>query len=286
MKKYILISTIFLFCSSCADFFESVVDIDPPPHTDQLVVHSFATNTDSTITVFVGKSYPALEDSGDVSVEDATIKILKNDQPWFEGTSTSSTSTNFTLPEPLLLGNNYTMEVDHPDFDKSVSIPQVVPSTTEIVDVEYEQNAIIDADGVDLHAVRFTIKDDPSVENFYEILLFSPSSSSNRDFEVESLDPNGEEGANKTLLLNDDNFNGNDYPVIAYNDQFRSDFMLKVIHLTEDQYLYSLSVQRFEGSKDGGFSIFAEPVSLYTNFDNGLGVFAVSNIQYSEMEYK
>jgi hypothetical protein len=77
-------------------------------------------------------------------------------------------------------------------------------------------------------------------------------------------------------LISDQYFDGQEHTVkVAYHTYGIKRYM-KVIHveltsLTESAYLYKSSIEDYQGASGDPFS---EPVLVYDNIENGLGIFA------------
>jgi len=95
-----------------------------------------------------------------------------------------------------------------------------------------------------------------------------------------------------SYLLSDENFNGqnfkfrlfiggfyfNDFDPGSLNGRFLCSWQM----LTEEQYLYSRSVRQQENTEDLG--PFAQPVTIFSNVENGLGVFGLRREATYEIE--
>ena len=62
INKFLVLVSLVIICASCSDFFESVIEVDPPEHTPQLVLHAVLTdNFEENATIAITESIGILE---------------------------------------------------------------------------------------------------------------------------------------------------------------------------------------------------------------------------------
>ncbi len=82
-------------------------------------------------------------------------------------------------------------------------------------------------------------------------------------------------------LLNDDEFNGQtkefNFDIQEYNVEFESFYyvVVELMHISEEYYNYYNAIEKQRRSQT---DIFSEPAQLYSNIENGLGIFAGATI--------
>ena len=87
------------------------------------------------------------------------------------------------------------------------------------------------------------------------------------------------------MLLSDEALDGKEYNLVlnfnAYGGFDENKYFVFWRSVTEDYFLYAKSVSLFQEASD--FGGFAEPVSLHSNINNGLGIFAVRSEQIYQL---
>lgn len=299
MKNNILIVLIaFLFLQSCQDFFTTTIKVDPPEHTEQLAIHGFFTAQDSLLKVSVATTVGLLGDTRDDinQVNDATVEVFSGATKvatLLNNTNQSSTdfyNFYFDLGAPLSqFGSEFELRVSHPDFP-TASVTQQLPTEVIPEEITYIENAGVDEEGYPASGFDIKINDPAGEDNYYEITLLVVDTTFGNIYGypqyLSSIDPATSRGVNyDELIISDDNFDGSDYTLRVTFDNYVTNQLLIVQwnSITRDQYLYSKSIKAYRDASDFG-GPFAEPVSIYSNIDNGLGVFGVKNTTLIEIE--
>jgi len=281
MKKFIPIFIALLICSSCGeDFFETTLTVDPPPHEDQLVLHSFVKSNDTVMYVSLTKSTGILENSdnfyGAEYINDATVELFENGTLKYSFTPTGDEPFNYIVElngEFGGEGNAYEIKATHDQLG-TASAEQTMLTPPVLISAVFDEDGGIPTDyGYDLNAIDIVI-DDPEGENFYEVILVAEIENNIYSRYIESNDINASEGLNQTILVDGASFDGKEYTLQIETD-FDWEEGLRVIvrSISKDWFLYSKSLYDFRDTQD--FGIFAEPVTVHTNLTNGLGVFAM-----------
>ena len=175
------------------------------------------------------------------------------------------------------------MKVNHPDYEEATATV-VVPKEVIPFRFELEEDAGVDefGDRSDRVTVEF---DDPSgEENFYEIALFSIRDLGNGNFDYEShyiasLDFNLYESFFGASILSDETFNGQTYKIQLdinryQNNEDELETFLIWRSVTKEYYQFARSTGLQREAED--FGPFSEPVSIRSNFENGLGLFSIN----------
>ena len=151
----------------------------------------------------------------------------------------------------------------------------------------------------DQFQIDFTIRDQPGVENYYEVSIFSQryeldcmldpntgmyvcdtiGTAKYTAYFDEFLDRNTVDGTANTALISDQLFDGQAYKFQArFSPSFYSStdtipYIVRVRNVTKEYYQWSRSYyQRYENE----FEIFAEPTTVFGNIENGLGIFGLA----------
>ena len=290
MKKYILIFFAVILSSCGDDFFSTTLEVDPPTHVDRIVVHAFASATESNIKIKVSKSV-ALDQDADAEVNNAEIVLSSS-----VGQSTIIPLDVFSLfpfnyylefeDDYFIPGESYTLTVKVDGFEDVTSVQQV-PKAVEITSLEFYEDGGINNEGDERSGVDFEFTD-PMEENYYEVAVLIDGNLSGNPFTafstyLESLDPNTHRGFSfENLLVDDASYNGalkkisvQVYPTTTF--QAESKFFFQWRSITKDFYQYSRTLKRFQESQDNPF---ASPVQIYNNMENGIGIFSISTETY------
>lgn len=249
------------------------------PENPRLVVTCFISPSDTLIKVKVGKSVPLLGriesnyngnyiSNAQVSISDGEKRI----QLVYD-------SRNYLYSAPTLdfkieAGKTYFLDVNTPD-GMNVSSSTVVPAQK----VVQEDILITSEVSVDNNSKTFqvTFKDLPGQPNFYRIeAYYSDSSSWNNTIYNYSVFWENDNGYN---LYSDINFEDKQIKSLRASVYSDNTITFMVHHLSRDYYLYHQSIENFQGE-----SPFSEPVLVYSNIKNGLGVFAGYNTTVVKFE--
>ncbi len=298
---------------SCENFFETVVEIDPPESIPQLAMSAFWNNTDTLIAVFVdgtsdifsGRKFGFNTDT--LGLPGATVQLFVDDAFYAELEPSQMLDTNniffanegtyaMVLDVPVgSLGTEFELKISHPDYPDA-SAKQSFPSRVVPTDLEFKANAGTDQYGYATQGIDLKIPDPAGESNYYEIGTFYKDSVAGyygpdlfyyfQGTENSSLDPNTTTGPNySNLFVNDRGFDGQNYELLvqlySYSDT-SNDLVVMFNSITEDRYKFATSLRAYYDS--GDFGPFSEPVPLYTNVVNGLGTFGLGTIHIEELE--
>ncbi|MCB0643404.1 MAG: DUF4249 domain-containing protein [Phaeodactylibacter sp.] len=292
----------------CENFFDTEIELPTPEHNPVLAINSYITSTnDSIVGVRVSRTYGLFEDSPDEErIYDATVELFENGSLLYSLEAfDESYGYNYKADLPAAfggIGKTYELRVSHPDYG-TVSATQTMPIPVPLQEVEYrplESNDFEQPNG----EVRLTFQDPAGEENYYEFLItnyceftielpngeilldtFENSIYLDQDFNV---DPNLYMGFDGTaLLISDRNFDGQ---TITIGPQFNSygcfdapnlvsqGFVVYWRTVTKDYFNYSTSLRDSESAAENPF---AEPVSVYSNVEGGVGAVCLR----SELRY-
>jgi hypothetical protein len=297
---YIPILALF-FLVACERFLDQDLEISPPKYDKQLAIRQFHSNLDDTLVVAVSRNFGILEtiDEKDYAVTDARVEWIEDGhsiQVLSLDTAFKPSAYTMVLAKPLQSGKFYEIRVSHPDFP-TISAQQKMPSLVPLDSVIYEKDGALSQEGNRLNQVRFYFKDPPGEENYYEVLLVANSTClkylrrdpQTNKFVYDTLDceislfldgathPSAHPG-DYSMLITDKTFNGSNF---TFGVNFGNWFTIKSIKavfrtLTRENYLYKVSRNRFEEAQ---YNPLSDPVILYSNVQNGIGVFGLETEQ-------
>lgn len=300
--KYIFIlllgSVLFTACDE--GFFSQTVEIDPPPYEKHLSFHLRLSTGDSVVRVIMTRNYGILESipsDEDWFVKGATAELYENGQKWLTLAPLSADS-NFVLtgvlPHPLVPGNTYEIRAEHPAFPK-LSAVQVVPSDFQVDSVRIRYNAVPSDFGGKANLLEVFLNDQPNVKNYYEVtllgrqynLVYDPLTGGYDTLGIQEFplyvdgynDPNVQEGMFAGGLISDQFFDGQPYKFQArffggIDGTVDSTLVIQVRNITPEYYQWSRSYLK-QYNEDGNPLV--EPVSVFNNLNNGLGIFSIAN---------
>lgn len=300
MRYLFFILAASLLLHACSDdFFSQTIKIDPPDYDKQLSFHLLLDNNDSVVRLVMTRNYGILEsvvNYEDWFVKGATAEIYENGQIMLSLSPVSTDSAYVltgTLPHPFQIGNTYEIKASHPDFP-SVQAKQLVPGDFQVDSLRVKHDAVPGEFGDRLDLLEIFLQDQPGVRDYYEIAIikqyynvsYDPATNTydtigvnEYDVDIDGYnDPNVLEGFGYTGLISDQFFEGQAYKFQArfygnYSPQ-DSSVVVRIRHVTEDYYKWSRS---YQASYNEDENPLVEPVSIFNNLQNGLGIFSIAN---------
>mgnify|MGYP000099784837 CR=1 FL=1 len=307
MKYFPFIFIIFILSTVAC---EQVVDVDIPEHESQLVLSSFYEAGDTKITARLSKSLAISSSENPEEVSDATVNFYENDvligglnmqidttyysaflgldslgYPIYQqvGINSIIKSYSLELPAPLETGNIYKITAEATGY-KTISATQQLPQALDILSVSYVPMSRPGMESYLMDALNISLQDIPNEDNYFELDVFVRNSNSNdwadepwRERWTESFTPGIEHGE-RVSLIKDDLFEDSSYNVellFGPDDTTQLDIKLKIKSISRDKYFFSRSIYAYESAS--GNPYFAEPVTVYTNVENGQGIFSIEN---------
>lgn len=259
------------------------------PFTDEeaeprLVVNSFFSK-DSVWMINLSESRSVLTNELLPFVESATIKLSDQDGNNL-GDFTYADHGNFRLESPLpLLNNTYHLSVSAPNLPP-VNATSSIPSDFSSIEID---TTFSEDDYTMIFDVKF--KDDLGKKNYYGISIRSGDywiegedtiyQNSQRFYTYEPFVENGErefdsnEKYASIFYFTDELFESETIEFSGMtryiNPNYSPGYYRVVLyHFSEEAYKYSLSLAKYKASNG---NIFAEPVQIISNIENGFGVF-------------
>jgi hypothetical protein len=280
--KYLIFITILL--SSC----ETIVKVDIPQHKPSIVVNSVIDPSEK-FQVHLSKSLGSLDSAPLSNINNAEVEVYENDvfieKLTFEQDGNYS-SSNISAK----LGRNYKIIAKAAPYDQ-VSAEARIPQPVSIENIVIKDSAFVDANMGVKSSLSLTINDPGSVRNYYMVELFetdslysrlSPKYITPRDPALESDD------YSSTFLFSDVHFDGKAYRLEMefYNwleglydpvtgeyvyPEGKRHYVIEFSTISREYYLYKTS---FNKQMMNSFNPFSEPVQVFSNINNGYGIFA------------
>lgn len=301
LMKYLLFLVIAISFAACTgDFFSQTVEIDPPEYTKSLSFHLNLNGADSVAMLTMSRNYGILENIenyNDWYVKGVRVEMLENGQHWFSFNPLSADSgfvMKAKIPHPFVAGNTYEIKASHPDFP-AVNAVQVMPGPVQVDSARVKKSAGNQPDVLDVY-----IHDTQGVKNYYEVQIFSKYYQIvyNPDGTMDTFglmtypvyadsysDPNVIQGFSAGGLVSDQFFDGQSYKFQArfYGSYGDSTLLVTVRNVTEDYYRWSHSYYVHYDSEDNPL---VEPVAIFNNLNNGLGIFSLSDARFLTVKYE
>lgn len=301
MKKlpallFLLIALVKL--SSC----ELIVDVDVPYDGDKLVINGVQ-QLDQPWKVDLSYSKYILSNlyqGGFLSVPNASVTVYGDEGEVFELQPDSlGYYVHNSYPRE---GHKYTI-VAHSNESNEVKADMSVPTAVKIRSVKWDSTAVShsNSSGVEYWGARLpltvTFDDPPGEKNYYSvgvIVKFTvtrnyPGEPGPRTdtitqfFQAAIVDPGIATEEEHKTRFSDVLFDGTTYSapmeVMAGGAPDFSTYQVEVrlISLSEDQFRYEESISLYRQTNGDPF---AQPVQIYSNVQNGFGIFAASSVDF------
>ena len=315
MKKILIfLCSILLF--SCQ---EQVVELDIPGHTPFLVVNGIF-DTDTLMFLHVSNSVGSFQQGEINSISDANVLLYENnifldsmrvdfnnqdfinifeDGPFWAADENKPIYyySYDALPQ---FGSTYSVEISHPNFE-TVYAQTKVPNQIQLAELEIVDNSDQSEDYSS--TLNLSFFDDPNTNNYYRINLYRNTQYEDESGEIVrkeyplelfSNDPSFSQGipfdgysfSGRRVFFSDDLFNGIQKE-ISFDFDYKIDYetkdtiLLQLTSFSEEAFNYYNSM---ENNNDRFFSdIGTEPVPIFSNVENGAGVFASGNSVYFQV---
>ena len=295
MYKYIFLFFSFgalLFQSCDEDSFSQVVKIDVPDHESKPAIRfAVEVNNPEVLSALISNSKGILDPMTDYKTPaDAEVKLFRNGELLTQ-LQYNETTVYYEDPDSVLIrdteGDVYLFEAKLEGFDK-VSATQTMPAKPIITNATFEEDGTIDSEGYRADEVVVDISDpNPDKTNYFAIRLFNTQypidingdtlDGIRQMMYLGSNDPLLAYGGNYGLLFTDKSFPGGTFQARAYSYNYTSDdseINVEILSITEEAYLYSLSLEQYYEAVDNPF---AEPVTVPSNIEGGYGFFSLAN---------
>jgi hypothetical protein len=259
------------------------IPFDDPQTEPKLVVHSFIEPNDP-VSVSVSRSSSILRPRDVEVLNDVAASFYENGT--HVGDFTVDESDIYNLDFYPTLGNVYEVRVEDDELE-SISSETTIPSPASVSNVTVEDVELLDDDSV--FRIAFDL-DDPDGENFYILHVvqqFSVGSQSGVSFV--STEPYFLGGSQDNYFwsgaaFRDDSFNGQKKRMVIDVDWFNPGeditYQILLVTASEEHFLYHLSYRAYQETNGDPF---AQPVQIFSNVENGLGIFAGHNKTFTEI---
>lgn len=278
---------------ACAASCTKVIDFTGDETSRYAVMYS-AIEPDSTVKVRLTYSRFFLSSGKIQTIENAGVQLYCNGRAVAQTTADSGNYYFDCRPQP---GDTLSVVAEVPDYPRGVLRAGTrVPAQAHLEYLGYTKTE--DTYGETGYDIRLRLAD-PVGENYYMLKLrklcftisyndttciyYSGGFSCNESLftDVTSVMDGMESSSDlSSLTFSDVNFDGKTVDFVihttagyAARDTTLPQFLLQFSSMNRDWYRYATTQADAEGSDDGFSNLFSEAVQVYTNVENGIGVF-------------
>jgi len=282
---YLVLAIGLVFTSSCGeDFFSTTLDIDSPEVEDILVTHAFLNVDSSQLSVWVSRTEDILSNSFDREhLEGAQVTLDDDLNNSFLLDLSDTSIREYEINSISSDANEVILTTQSPQFTEEAIASQTVPSKTNVVSTKFIEDAGLDIGGDERSAVEVIFNDPLGEENFYEVFVSirttnDVTNDNIRSTFTDSNDPIVSKGHDfYSVIFDDTTFDGQEkridfslYPISEANAENR--VFITWRNITKDYFRFSKTLKSFQEQEDNPFST---PVQIFSNFENGHGIFSV-----------
>jgi len=281
--KFFYIFIILICLSSC----ENIFIIDDKVTEPKLVI-SCILQADSTAKVFVKKSNNLFDPILDKTDTIGNIIFSSNDlvKNAIVKLNSEILEVNkdgiYVSHNKLIVQQQYNLEVSCDGY-KTVTSSEIIPQKVEITKIEFGGFVDIDADENEWYGANIVFNDIPNQENYYMIMMKTGVLFENGDYELnyELLKSNLPNiyGSGR-LFFSDEMFTNQEINLyVKIPNEKPNIATVELYSISEQFYNYLYSLDKIYTSKssfsiESGFTGQTTPVTMFTNIENGYGIFA------------
>ncbi|MDP4952459.1 MAG: DUF4249 domain-containing protein [Flavobacteriales bacterium] len=250
---------------------------------DQLVLVSYIEAGDDIVRCSLSKTASILNNDDIVFFTNANVQVSRNGN--FIGTAVSMGDGWYEIPTEVAVGDVFSISAHQEGFESVTAETKVpaFPSNFELVEFE-----LIGDDFSSFYRAQLRFND-PDGTDYYQLLVYEDNdfsdpfalgfSSTNPIFQDDSGFGESEWFYFDDGFFSDELFDGNE---VNFDIEFyagSSEVKIQLIRCSREFYLYQKSLHMYRETS-GDF--FAQPVQIFSNVENGLGV--VGAYSFSEVD--
>lgn len=278
--KHILLCTAF-FAFVIVSFFiiscSTVMEIEWKEESQMYVLNCLIT-PDEPVKLYAFKTSPILDDTTHFA-DGLDIEIYKNETLTWSGSGTGK--GEYPIPVNAEAGTKFKFILKDKN-GLTISAEDSIPQNIYISKVTYLFPVYEDIYGSKFGKVSLSFQDDAKVKNYYEIVILSKDSSINQTFNITSriitLDSEHDSNFPGTIFFTDELFNGQQLDLNIFVNSYDTPIIvLKNVSRNYFEYRKNLEAHFYNQNVDREniYELFkSDPVELYSNVSNGLGIFA------------
>lgn len=272
------------------DAFSQVVEIKLPEHAPKPVLVCTLNAGDTMVSALVSRSKGILDRGNFEYPANAQVQL------WRNGVVLATLAFNprslkyeAHLAQPLPAdAGAYRLELALPGFAPAWA-EQTMPEPPVILSTELRRAGVITNDGSRQDEIIIEIQDPAQEQNYYRIFVMERLAAEIEPGDTTVLenerylnfsDPNFSYGSGANLIIADGAFNGRNYKLRFSTSpqevipEIDAGYVVWVYQISREAYLYERSRSVY---KQNAGNPFAEPVQVFSNIQDGYGIFALGN---------
>lgn len=269
----ICVFTVFLFSLSCIN----EVDLDWPTEEQKYVIGCLF-SPENSMELYTFKTTAILEDTI-LAVDSLQINLYENNSLIWSGNK--SNAGKYLIPVEPKPVSQYAISISNSQ-DILIHAIDTIPLPVHILSATYQYPTYKDSEGEVFGQISLSFQDNPDTKNYYEIILLHQDSTIIQSFNIKSsvitINSVNDPISSESLLFTDELFEGKtlnlkinvasvDTPIIVLKNLSNSYYQYRNNIIT---HLYNQNTER-----DDVYNLFkGDPVELYSNVNNALGIFA------------
>ncbi|TNE78537.1 MAG: DUF4249 domain-containing protein [Bacteroidetes bacterium] len=255
-------------------------------YQSKLVVNSLFDN-ENAFRVFVSKSESSLSGIRPQYLSNAEVLLFKNNV-FIDTLDYDLVDNYYFTSEVAEVGAQYSVRVKSAGSLQEASAMATLPNLQNFGGLTYTDSIGVDGGGLITSQLNLNFTDFAGQSNYYRLsfLYFSPATQSFLPFDFDTddeilLNPGTIHADDGSYLFSDALFTGRTrnitirFPQITATGTPR--YAVKFEALSEEAYRYITTLEQFQAQQSTN-SPFQEPVLVFSNIQNGVGIFAGSTI--------
>jgi len=243
---------------------------------DKFVINTLIT-CEEPIEIYLCKLSGILNDSFEV-INNQNINLYENDElKWSDNNGIDGKYLTEITP---IVGKRYKLELTD-NNGNLISSFDTLPEKVKITDATNLYPVYSDNFGTTFGKITLTFTDEPKIRNYYEIGILNENNGIVQTLKVKSpvitYDFNHNPNPTATLLFTDELFEGKPLTLEIFSDSYKPSVVLKNVSRNYYEYRKSINIHFYNQNVEryDVYSMFkGDPVELYSNVTNGLGIFA------------
>jgi len=274
MKQFIPLLLLLIFTCGCRKEIEFTGEITEP----KLVVNCILVSGKNPV-INVSRSAPVASNLAPQYIEGATVRFYEGNE--FIGYATESEFEigTYHILHEVIEGRTYRLEVESANLKSVYAETKVPVASAGYIGALTEDSPPVNPDFEAYSNALDFIVQDPASDNYYLFYLyelqFDLAQNSLSYYSNEPIFEDQQDTYNNGGLFSDESFNGNNFTLdVNFPHENQTDIVeyyaaLRTLNLDLFRFMQSVRVD------DGG--ILTEPVQIYSNIENGIGIFGASS---------
>jgi hypothetical protein len=282
MKKIIVFLFSVLLFTSC----EKYIDISIPDEGRKITVNCLINDQDIPILTLNYSKFILDSDDQFDNIDSAFAQLFIGDSPvaTFYQDNDGLYKTDYQCQK----GVNYSIKVSK--GDQTVSSTTYIPNSVAIQSID-TFSITEQSNGYNTNYLRFnlSISDPIDEKNYYMVTFITIINEFSLPLDFRYTQPSISSESyvsSDYAVFSDDFFNGQNktlsYDIEYYNFTYEfTPLTVYINSISKDMYTYYLQLQKYQNAQN---SFLSEPVMVYTNINNGLGIFGGYSISKKQID--